>query len=98
MEHRNLVCSLNVTSERLYDCEESAFDLEYYMLQTSDKEESGFIYGVEVRKVVDGRVEETSSEYHIGRTYDRAKKLIDVLASNTVTPLGFIDLIEELEY
>jgi len=98
MEHKNLVCSLNVASEKLYDGVETGFDLEYYMVQTRDKAENGFVYGVEIRKVVGGRVEEASSEYHIGRTYDRAKKLIDVLSNNTVTPSGFIDLIEELEY
>ena len=98
MEHKNLVYSLNVASEKLYDCEETPFALEYYMVQTKEKEESGLLYGVEIRKVVSGRVEEAASEYHIGRTFDRAKKLLDVLANNTVTPAGFLDLIQEMDY
>jgi len=98
VEHKNLVYSLKVNSETLYNCEETPFALEYYMVQSKEKEGTALTYGVEIRKVVEGRVEEAASEYHIGRTFDRAKKLLDVLANNTVTPAGFLDLIEELEY
>jgi len=98
MKHRSLICCKNVECENLYDCDGHPFDLEYYMVQTRDKEQNCFVYGVEIRKIVTGLVEETASEYQIGRTFDRAKKLIDVLASNTVTPSGFVDIIEDIEF
>lgn len=97
MEKRNLINSVDVTTDELYGHEEQGFNLEYYMVETNDTQDNDFIYGVEIRKVKNGRVQEVVSEYQICRTYDRAKRFIDVLAKNTVTPSGLVDIIKDKE-
>ena len=98
MEHKNLVYSLKVASEQLYNFEEAPFALEYYIVQSKDKGEDSLVYGVEIKKLVDGKVAEEASEYRVGRTFERAKHLLDVLAHHTVTPTGLLDIMEEVEF
>lgn len=97
MEKRNFMNSVDIVADKLNGLQEDIFNLEYYMVETNDTEDKGIIYGVEIRKIKNGRVEEVVSEYQVCRSHDRAKKFIGVLASNTVTPSGLIDLIEDIE-
>lgn len=97
MEKRNLINTVDIFTDKLYECDEVGFNLEYYMVETNDTNDKGFIYGVEIRKVKNGKVEEVVSEYQVCRSFDRARRFVEVLANNTVTPSGLVDLIQDIE-
>ena len=67
------------------------FDVEYYLLESSDYSSgseslSKSVYGIEIRKICKGVLQEVSADYGVSTSIDRVKSLIDVLADNSVTP------------
>lgn len=96
METRTLCHRLHFDSSNDLNINES-FDVEYYLLETvnnfQEHEKSVVdvesMYGVEIRKTQKGILQESSSDYNISRSEDRAKSLIELLVSNSVTPESF---------
>lgn len=96
METRTLCHRLHFDSSKDRDINES-FEVEYYLLKTvssfSDSETGTYnadsMYGVEIRKMQKGILQESSSDYNVSRSEDRAKSLIELLVNNSVTPDSF---------
>lgn len=96
MEKRTLCHRLHFDSNNDINISES-FDVEYYLLKTvsnfsdidKDVGDVDSVYGVEIRKMQKGILQESSSDYNISRSEDRAKSLIELLVSNSVTPESF---------
>jgi hypothetical protein len=75
-------------------------ELEYYLLtsETDDCDSDGIIktYGIEIVKKVQGLPSESAGFENIHPDRDRIKKIIGMLADNTVTPISLQDILEDL--
>lgn len=96
MEKKTLCHRLHFDTKDDRNITES-FDVEYYLLKTVSNYSNSdgttlnddSMYGVEIRKLHKGVLQESSSDYNVSRSEERAKSLIELLVNNSVTPDSF---------
>lgn len=86
--------------EILDEIQGNKFELEYYLLtsETDDfgNEETLNTYGIEIVKKVQGIFSESKRFENVHADKEKMKKLIGLLAENTVTPVSLQDILEDI--
>lgn len=78
----------------------SRMQLEYYLLTSEtdeyEKDAVQMTYGIEIVKRMEGFPDETMKFENVHTDRERIRKIISLLADNTVTPVCLPDILEDL--